>query len=208
MRSHRSSTRGLPVSDRRRRQVVRQRSAKPPSPVQIRAAPPILKRGGLWPPLVRSPLLSSSGSLTDHHRTSVVRARVVVENAGRGRARSHPGDTSRDQLRRRRLERRCRSPGPVANDTDREAAATRPFETIRSATRSSLPGRGATSQRRIHNRLPNATAGQLECVETTAPRDSLVSQASSQSVEDDQPSSAMTRGVARPQQADSRPISD
>ena len=29
-------------SSRRRRQVVRQRSAKPPSPVQIRAAPPIL----------------------------------------------------------------------------------------------------------------------------------------------------------------------
>src|SRR5262249_20073551 len=30
--------------DRRRRQVVRQRSAKPPSPVQIRAAPPILRK--------------------------------------------------------------------------------------------------------------------------------------------------------------------
>src|SRR4029453_12222859 len=29
-------------SSRRRRQVVRQRSAKPPSPVQLRAAPPIL----------------------------------------------------------------------------------------------------------------------------------------------------------------------
>ena len=31
-------------SDRRRRQVVRQRSAKPPSPVQIRAAPPTFAR--------------------------------------------------------------------------------------------------------------------------------------------------------------------
>src|SRR5688572_11279235 len=30
-------------SNRRRRQVVRQRSAKPPSPVQIRAAPPIFQ---------------------------------------------------------------------------------------------------------------------------------------------------------------------
>ena len=32
----------LRTNKRRRRQVVRQRSAKPPSPVQIRAAPPIL----------------------------------------------------------------------------------------------------------------------------------------------------------------------
>src|SRR5258708_810935 len=45
------------ASDRRRRQVVRQRSAKPPSPVQIRAAPPILERRGLWP-LLLAPLRS------------------------------------------------------------------------------------------------------------------------------------------------------